>query len=153
MISSIPHTKKILPTIINDGWFPDIEPERFKLEARAADDITDDVLERSLLVAMAKANRSLRAFKAQQLGKGKSSLAAVDSTMLGGKNLFEIYYTEAVYSAAKAGLLEQYADTDTTVLASSNVDLKSASADKFYRDFTDAVETIQGRSRSTIKLI
>lgn len=139
--------------IVNDGFFPDINPAEFKKSMRIDAGICESTMRHQILIAIHQVNMALVEFKAAHIEVDTFTLAEVDAPDLDGKSTLVIDYQEAVYSRAKALMFETYADTDTTVLASTDTEQKSNSANEYKRRSYEAIQRIAGEARASIELI
>ena len=145
--------KEDIPAIINDGFFPDVEPEVFKDTQRIADSVSNQVMRAKLITAIKKVRNDLEAYKTAQLNAGYMSLMEVPSDHIDNQSIVVSDYFDAVFSYAKAGILDVYQDTDTTVIDDDNLDLKTVSVDNYRRDGFEAIRRILDQPRATIELI
>lgn len=149
----IPNETPAPEPITSDAFFPDIDPVAFRAGVRIEDAIRDDALRNSLVLAVTKANLDLEEYRTAQQLAGYSALSQVPAQIVDGISSKVFDYREAVYSHAKATLLTQYDDTDSTVLADSTTEKKGVSADDFRRRYFEAIRRIIGKPRATIELI
>jgi hypothetical protein len=140
-------------TVINDGFFPDIEPAAVREAARIPTSITPARLRAAILGAMMTAEIDLRAFAAASVAAGHAELAAVPAPQLDGKSVQLIRYTRAIALYAKAELIERHRDFDTTAAGGNQADELSASIGDLRRDALHAIRDMLGRSRTLVDLI
>jgi len=158
--NALPSTTTATPdagaTIGNDGFFIDIDMLAMRDAMRLDGTVTDARLRPAIVSAMLSVNRDLREWQQVQQAKGFGKLADVPATMIDGESRLVSLYRRAVYSTAKADLIERYRDYDTTAAALS--DKKSmewmdiAPADQ-RRNAHWAIADIVGRPRMTVELI
>ena len=112
------------PTIVeNDGWFPAIDLHHMRDAMRLDGTVTTPRLVQAVAEAILHVNGELDAWQDEQLENGFSTLEVVPAKKINRESKLLIHYRRAVYSIAKADLLEKYRDYDTT--ASSMADKKS----------------------------
>jgi hypothetical protein len=102
---------------------------------------------------MLYANQSLKAWATPKIEAGQTSLASTTDQEIDGKNVHETHYKTAVYCYAKAELLDQYRDYDTTNTGSERAEDKEQTADAYRRKAILALRDIKGTPRSTVELI
>lgn len=149
----IPDEEEAPEPITSDPFFPNIDPAAFRTSVRIEAAISYDALRHSLVLAVTRANLDLEDFRVTQMASGYSTLSQVPSNIVDGFSALVFDYQEAVYSHAKATLLAQYEDTDTTVLADATTEVKGVAADDFRRRYFEAIRRIIGKPRATIELI
>jgi hypothetical protein len=140
-------------TIINDGWFPDIDPAALRPTLRLRDTVTAPRLRSALLGAMITVARDLDAWATDQRAKGIAELAAVPAPQLDGKSRLVTLYERAVSCFALAELTEKYRGFDMTGAGQREVDALAPSIDDLRRDGRYAIRDIKGVGRSTVELI
>ncbi|QRX80867.1 head completion/stabilization protein [Glaciimonas sp. PAMC28666] len=112
------------PTIVeNDGWFPDIDLHHMRDAMRLDGTVTSPRLVQAVAEAILHVNAELDAWQDDQLENGFGALGAVPAKKINRESKLVIHYRRAVYSTAKADLLEKYRDYDST--ASSMADKKA----------------------------
>lgn len=139
--------------IANDGFFPDVKASDFRKTMRQDKTVTTERLRSSLINAITSINRQLTPWKALQVEAGKATLAAVDPVEIGGKPVKVHYYLQAVYSLAKAELIERYRDFDATNSGREKADEMDDTEDDYRRDARWAVADIQSKPRTVVELI
>ena len=140
-------------TVINDGFFPDIEPAAVREAARIPTNITPARLRAAILGAMMTAEIDLRAFAAASIAAGHAELSAVPAPQLDGKSVQLIRYSRAIALYAKAELIERHRDFDTTAAGGNLADELTASIGELRRDAQHAIRDMLGRSRAVVDLI
>ncbi|SFO51730.1 Phage head completion protein (GPL) [Variovorax sp. OK605] len=141
------------PTLVNDGWFPDIELAKLRATARLDGTVTPDRLRYSAVQAVLSVNAELTLYKAAQLALGRVKLEDVPAPQIDGKSAQVAHYLRAVYSAAQADLVERYRDFDTTGAGDKAADRREPGACDFRRDVRWAVSDFLGIRRTTVELI
>ncbi|HEY0626678.1 MAG TPA: head completion/stabilization protein [Allosphingosinicella sp.] len=139
--------------IVNDGWFPDVNPALLKQQARIHDSVTAPRLEEAVLAAIITVNNDLAAYKAEKQAAGHATLAAVPSLELNGESRLQILYRRAIASLVKAELIEKYRDFDQTGAGQRDTGELDQSIGALRRDATHAIRDILGRGRTTVELL
>ena len=140
-------------TVINDGWWPDIEANRIREGHRIDSSITDTRLQVAITSALISANRDLVAFKARNVLLGYKGLAEVPADTISGVSYLVQLYHRAVSCLACSELYERYRSYDTTKAGSQNADELTPSIDEYRRDARWAIRDLLGLGRSTVELI
>ena len=140
----------------NDGWFPDIALADMRDAMRLDGTVTDARLVQAVVDAILQVNRELGAWQALQANSGIAALADVPATRINRESRLLAQYRRAVYSTAKADLIERYRDYDTT--ATSVSDKKSMewldeAPGAQRRNAQWAIADIVGRTHLTVELI
>lgn len=139
--------------IINDGFFPDVDPALFAREMRVRDAVTPERRRRALVDAIITVGNQLAAWRDRQLLAGSATLGAVASPVIDGESrLVQLYHT-AIFSEAKAKLVERYRDADITRAGKDQVEDLEPSIGELRRDSVYAVRDILGVGRVAIALI
>jgi len=139
--------------VVNDGFFPNIEPGVVREAARIPSNITPARLRAAILGAIMTVEIDLRAYAAAQIAAGHTTLAAVPAPQLDGKSVQLIRYQRAVALYAKAELIERHRDYDTTAAGGAQADELTPSIGELRRDAQHAVRDMLGRSRTVVDLI
>lgn len=142
--------------IENDGWFPDIFLSDMRDAMRLDGTVTDARLVQAVVDAILQVNRELADWQARQVQTGITTLADVPATRINRESRLLAQYRRAVYSTAKADLIERYRDYDST--ATSLTDKKSMewldeAPGAQRRNAQWAIADIVGRSHLTVELI
>lgn len=140
-------------TVVNDGFFPDIEPAFVREVARIPTSITPARLRAAILGAILSVETDLRAFAAEARAAGHARLADVAAPRLDDESVHLIRYRRAVALFAKAELIERHRDFDTTAAGDARGDDLGASVDDLRRDAIHAIRDMLGKSRTGIWLI
>ena len=140
----------------NDGWFPDIALTDMRDAMRLDGTVTDARLVQAVVDAILQVNRELGAWQALQADAGIAALADVPAARINRESRLLAQYRRAVYSTAKADLIERYRDYDTT--ATSLSDKKSMewldeAPGAQRRNAQWAIADIVGRTHLTVELI
>lgn len=139
--------------IMNDGFFPDIEPGAVREAARITTSITPARLRAAILGGIMSVENDLRDFAARAIDAGHATLADVPAPQLDGQSVQLIRYNRAVALYAKAELIERHRDFDTTPAGGSQADELTPSISDLRRDALHAVRDILGKRRTTVDLI
>lgn len=141
------------PSIVNDGWFPDVEPPKVRAQARLDGTVTPERLRQALLTAIADVNAELAVYKLQHRAEGVPNLAAVPGPDIGGVRVWCVYYRNAVISHVQAHLAERYRDFDTTGAGDKRAEALEETAATHRRDLRWAISALLGTPRTTVELI
>ncbi|MEG0885704.1 MAG: head completion/stabilization protein [Janthinobacterium sp.] len=142
--------------IENDGWFPDITLVDMRDAMRLDGTVTDARLVIAVVDAILNVNRELAQWQGQHAQAGITALADVPAARINRESRLLAQYRRAVYSTAKADLIERYRDYDST--ATSLTDKKSMewldeAPGAQRRNAQWAIADIVGRSHLTVELI
>ncbi|MDF2496074.1 head completion/stabilization protein [Sphingomonas sp.] len=139
--------------IVNDGFFPDVDPALFAREMRVREAVTPERRRRALIDAIITVGNQLAAWRDRQLLATSATLADVPSPAVDGESrLVQLYHT-AVFSEAKAKLVERYRDADITRAGKDQVEDLDPSIGELRRDSVYAVRDILGVGRVAVELI
>ncbi|EYC51459.1 head completion/stabilization protein [Hylemonella gracilis str. Niagara R] len=142
------------PVIVNDGFFPDVDPKQLREDAALPGAITAPRLRQAVLRAILDVNRELEPWRARQVAAGHGSLAAVPAATVAGETSANVvYYRAAILSHVQAALAEQYRAIDTTGKGDSKAERLEATADDHRRNLRWAVAAILGRTNTVVELI
>jgi hypothetical protein len=142
--------------IENDGWFPDIRLAALREVTRLDGTVTDARLIAAVVDAMLTVNDALDEWKQDHIDLGHMCLDDIPSARINQQSQLHAHYLRAVYSTAKADLIEKYRDYDSTA---------SSLADKKHMDWLDtapeqerrnahwAIANILKRPHMTVELI
>lgn len=139
--------------ITNDGFFPDIDPTQFAGEMRIRDGVTPERRRRALIDAIITVGNQLVAWRETRVLGGLATLAAVASPKIDGESRLVQLYRTAVFSEAKAKLVERYRDADITKAGKDQVENLEPSIGELRRDSVYAVRDILGVGRVVVELI
>lgn len=139
--------------VINDGFFPNIDPAAVREAARIPTSITPARLRAAILGAIMTVEIDLRAFAAASIAAGHDSLAAVPAPQLDGQSVQLIRYHRAVALYAKAELIDRHRDFDTTAAGGAQADELTPTIGELRRDAMHAVRDILGQNRTCVDLI
>ena len=145
------------PLVIeNDGWFPNIDLAHMRDAMRLDGTVTNERLAQAVIIAVLHVNGELDTWQWQKHAAGHLTMAAVPAGTINRESKLTIQYRRAVYSMAKADLIERYRDIDST--ASSLTDKKAMewmndAPSEQRRNAHWAVSDILGRTHATVELI
>lgn len=134
-------------------WFPAIDPARFRAEQRVPDSATPERVRQTLVAAILRVTRDLQDWSAARRAEGHATLADVPGDEIDGESVFEQLYRRAVFTAAKAELVERYRDMDITGAGQRNADALDPSVAELRRDSVHAIRDMLGIGRTVVELI
>lgn len=139
--------------IVNDGFFPDIDPTGARAALRLRDAITPQRLRDALVGAIVTVGNQLVLWQAAQRLAGYARLSDVPAPLIDGHSRFVLLYSRAVAAYAKAELVETYRDVDLTGAGQRKVEETEPSIGELRRDAVHAIRDILGTTRTDIDLI
>lgn len=139
--------------IVNDGWFPNIDPVHLRAEHRIRDSVTPERLRGAVIGAIITVGNQLAAWQASQMAAAHASLAAVPAPQIDGTSRFVLLYARAIGAYVKAELVEGYRDVDVTTAGQRDVGDLEPSIPELRRDAIHAIRDILGRARMRAELI
>ncbi|WP_313073430.1 head completion/stabilization protein [Melaminivora sp.] len=152
-----PPAAGIEPAVVNDDFWPDIDPAQLRKDLRLDGTATPERLHLAIEAAMWAVNAELAEWQAQQLAAGHAQLADVPAPQLAGVNVKARQYRRAVYSHVQAQLAEAYRDLDTLPQgAGKEQRVQSAleiRIDGFNQQLRWAIADLQGKSRVIAELL
>ncbi|PTQ90291.1 head completion/stabilization protein [Agitococcus lubricus] len=137
----------------NNGFFPDLSSDDFIKTQKLDGIISGDRLVFALTLAISQVNTALMDWQLSQQRDGYMSLNAVPSSSINNQSRLIALYKQAVFSFAKAQLVEHYRDFDTTALGNKKAEMLDMNIDIYRRDANWAIADIQGKSRAIVELI
>ncbi|RDE04697.1 head completion/stabilization protein [Sphingomonas aracearum] len=140
-------------TIANGDWYPDIDPVRFRAEQRVLDAVTPERARQALVAGIISVNRDLQGWAAGWRSSGRAALADVPADEIDGESVLLQLYRRAVFTVAKAELVERYRDMDITGAGQRNADALDPSVGELRRDSLHAIRDMLGVGRTTVELI
>ncbi|ATI54510.1 head completion/stabilization protein [Sphingomonas melonis] len=141
------------PLIANDGFFPDIDPAHFAQAMSVRDSVTPPRRRQALIEGIIAIGNQLAAYREARVLGGIARLADVASPSIDGESRLVQLYRTAVYSTAKAQLVERYRDVDITKAGKDKVEDLEPSIGELRRDAIYAVRDILGTGRTDVELI
>jgi len=139
--------------IVNDGFFPDIDPAEIRSIANVSPSVTPDVLRGALIAAIVTVAYDLGTWADDQKAKGHEALSAIPAPQIGGVSMLVQQYRRAVGLYARAELIERFRDFDTTAAGGKDLTELEASIGDLRRDALHAVRDILGKPRTIVELI
>lgn len=140
-------------TVGNDGFFPDIDLANARETLRLDGTVTEPRLRFALVGAMLEAGNSLAAWKAVQRANGYTQLQDVPAEKIDGATRLEHAYRRAVYSLAKADLIERMTDYDATAAGQKRAEWLDEAPSDHRRNARWAIADVVGRKRNIVDLI
>jgi len=139
--------------IVNDGFFPNVDPALFREQLRIRDAVTPARAREALIAAILGVGRDLAAWAVTKIADGHDKLASVPSPSIDGTSRLVLLYRRAVFTAAKAELVERYRDTDMTGAGQRKAEDLEPSVGELRRDSLHAIRDILAVTRTTVELI
>jgi hypothetical protein len=139
--------------VVNDGWFPDIDPVTLRQAYRIRDNVTPERLRTAIVGAIFTADNQLAAWRRDRMAEGHTNLGLVPTTLIDGKSRFVLLYARAIGAYTKAELVEGYRDIDTTTAGQRQAEELEPSIVELRRDALHAIRDILGRGRMRVELI
>lgn len=137
-------------TIGNDGWYPDLAVADFHAETGQGQTFAPPRVAAVLLAAVIEINASLKDWRAAQTA---ASLAEIPAVKYGAVSEKVILYRTAVFARARAQLLGNTRDYDSTKDGHDRAEKLEATADDYMRQSNEALARLTGRPRTIVELI
>ncbi|EAA1752450.1 capsid assembly protein [Salmonella bongori] len=134
-------------------FWPEILLRNLRLASRIPGRTTTSRLKFVTTEAVAHVTDQLDDWRGIQESAGYSTLADVPARMLNGESVKVYRYRRAVYSAARALLLENARDVDTTEKGDRKADALEVQTDDLWRDVRWAIADIRGTQRLFVELV
>ncbi len=134
-------------------FWPEILSRDLRLASRIPGRTTTSRLKFVTTEAVAHVTDQLDDWRGIQESAGYSTLADVPARMLNGESVKVYRYRRAVYSAARAMLLENARDVDTTEKGDRKADALEVQTDDLWRDVRWAIADIRGTQRLFVELV
>lgn len=131
--------------IANDGFFTNLNLKEFTTMFAIPSTIENELLTAKLLLAMDDVNQKLGGFKSENVALGFNTLLDVPSDQLGGESAKVMQYKQAVYSAAKAALINTSVSLARKAEAENSAATAADLANDYKRMSTNAIARISGR--------
>ncbi|EOX8392845.1 head completion/stabilization protein [Salmonella enterica] len=135
------------------AFWPEIRLRDLRLASRIPGRTTTSRLKFVTTEAVAHVTDQLDDWRGIQESAGYSTLADVPARMLNGESVKVYRYRRAVYSAARALLLENARDVDTTEKGDRKADALEVQTDDLWRDVRWAIADIRGTQRLFVELV
>ncbi|EJB5576294.1 head completion/stabilization protein [Escherichia coli] len=131
-------------------FWPEIVLSNVRKEMRITGAVTTSRLKQVVIEAVAHTSDQLKQWQAEQIGAGYASLAAVPAMVINDESVKVYRWRRAVYSIARALLIETFRDVDTTGDAGEKRAAALATqANDHWRDARWAISDIQGVVRNS----
>lgn len=134
-------------------FWPEILLRDLRLASRIPGRTTTSRLKFVTTEAVAHVTDQLDDWRGIQESAGYSTLTDVPARMLNGESVKVYRYRRAVYSAARALLLENARDVDTTEKGDRKADALEVQTDDLWRDVRWAIADIRGTQRLFVELV
>ncbi|ENQ4375290.1 head completion/stabilization protein [Salmonella enterica] len=134
-------------------FWPEILLRDLRLASRIPGRTTTSRLKFVTTEAVAHVTDQLDDWRGIQESAGYSTLADVPARMLNGESVKVYRYRRAVYSAARALLLENARDVDTTEKGDRKADALEVQTDDLWRDVRWAIADIRGTQCLFVELV
>ncbi|EAM8767710.1 capsid assembly protein [Salmonella enterica] len=134
-------------------FWPEILLRDLRLASRIPGRTTTSRLKFVTTEAVAHVTDQLDDWRGIQKSAGYSTLADVPARMLNGESVKVYRYRRAVYSAARALILENARDVDTTEKDDRKADALEVQTDDLWRDVRWAIADIRGTQRLFVELV
>ncbi|HFE7583101.1 TPA: head completion/stabilization protein [Salmonella enterica subsp. enterica serovar Newport] len=134
-------------------FWPEILLRDLRLASRIPGRTTTSRLKFVTTEAVAHVTDQLDDWRGIQESAGYSTLADVPARMLNGESVKVYRYRRAVYSAARALILENARDVDTTEKGARKADALEVQTDDLWRDVRWAIADIRGTQRLFVELV
>lgn len=148
-----PATDPAEDAIPNLAFWPALSLAAFRDGYRVDTVVTDTEAKQEIATAARQVNAELAAWQALQEAAGAATLADVASPVYGEESEHVANYLSAVYHRAKARVIQDYRDTDTTKSGHDRADAMEGQADIVMARSRSAVRAILGKPRATVELI
>lgn len=139
--------------VVNDGFFPDIDPAIIRATQRVPSSITPARLRAAILGAIMTARIDLSRLAGDALSCGYPTLADVPAPRIDGISMKVLHYRRAIGLLAKAELIDRHRDFDTTSAGAAQAAELEGSIAELRRDAQHALRDLQGRTRTVVDLI
>lgn len=124
--------------ITNDGFFPEVSIAVFQQSYRLPLDYSIDVMKRELVMSIAYTNKELSAWRESQT---VGTLAEVEpNSKINDEHLLTYFYLSAVYSHAKAELINNFATMQRDEGTKNTLEDSPGIRRALKRDFNKALE-------------
>lgn len=111
------------PVVVNDGWFPDMNPVHVRAACRLDATVTLERLRPALIDAMLSVNAELADWAQEQRTRwGYAALEDVPALRADGKSAKVLHYERAVHYCLQADLAELYRNISTTPNSTNKAD-------------------------------
>lgn len=139
--------------IANSAFYPTLKVGDFAKAMRVEYLAAEPRIAHCLKHAMLDVNRQLAHWTQSHIDEGQSTLANIATPVWMPENGNTELYLRAVWSLAKAQLIERWRDYDSTASGDKKTEKSEASADDLRRDSAWAISDLTGQFRSLVELI
>lgn len=142
-------------TISNDGFWPDLNTTDFANASRLDGSVSTPRLVQALASAILTVNReqAVRQLKSKSIDAAQFNLMAVPADQINGESVLVFHYRTAVYSEARALLIEHHRDFDTTTDGDKRAKTLEPQIDAYRRESRKAIADLTDQPYSTVELI
>ena len=140
-------------TLQNNGFWPGLKLSDFRASMRVDNVATVDRAAHALESAMLTVNARLWKFQQGQQQEGITEAAQIPARNAERDGDVVVLYKRAVWSMAKADLVERYRDYDATGDARDRADDMDPMVDDLRQSAAFAINDIQRQPRMTVELI
>lgn len=140
-------------TITNAAFFPDVSLEDFRTAMKVDAVATQERALHALRAAVIEVNNRLSKWLTEQINLGYLKIDDIPKQPAEIEGQTKFLYLRAVWSLAKANLIERYRDYDTTKSGQEKTEALTESADDYRRDCAWAINDLIGTPRATVELI
>lgn len=145
----VPDTDDSGEKVTAGSFWPEIALKDVRMEMRITGTVTTTRLKHVVIEAVGHVTDQLAAWQASQEKVGYATLAAVPATQINGESIKVFRYRRAVFSIARALLIENYRDVDTTGDAGEkHASGLTVQAADLWRDARWAIADIRGAVRN-----
>lgn len=148
-----PATDPASAVIANDGWFPDIDPALFREQQRIREAVTPARAREALIAAILAVGLDLAGWAAGHRAAGAAKLEEIAAPKIDGTSKLVLLYRRAVFTAAKAEVVERYRDIDITSAGQRKAEDLDPSVGELRRDSLFAIRDMLGVGRVAVELI
>lgn len=141
------------PVIVNDDWWPDVDPTFVRQVHRFDGTVTDERLREALTVAIGSVNGELVDWRATQTAAGYTRLVDVPASKIDGTSRYVDLYQRAVRCTAAAHIVERYRNYSATNDGEKKAEEQTSTIDELRRDARWAIRDILGLAHTTVELI
>lgn len=134
-------------TVSAGDFWPVISLRELRLAARITGGVTTSRLMHVATEAVSHVTGQLRAWQARQQASGYSTLQAIPAQQINDESVKVWSYRRAVYSIARALVLEGYRDVDTTAKGDKDAAALDMQRDDLWRDARWSIADIQDAQR------
>lgn len=144
----------LVSTITNDGFFPNLALSDLQNTYRIPASAPQETVEHQLTVAMEEVNGQLVAFKASWIALGLTTLALAEASPTADGKKLTALYKKAVYSWAKAELLEDFETFSRREIANNQANQEEKVWISCKSNARRAIKNLLGLSKSlTVELM